>query len=132
MGAEGGGIGPTTGAGSGSTTVVKTTWEQLIEQLNGLFQGELTDADLVSYARTISEKMLEDPVLAQQAATNSKETFLHGDFNKSMMSAVITSRTNHTLMSKQVLERKEVQEGLASILLDLVYEGFKKKREKED
>lgn len=112
--------------------MVKTTWEQLIEQLNGLFQGELTDADLVSYARTISEKMLEDPVLAQQAATNSKETFLHGDFNKSMMSAVITSRTNHTLMSKQVLERKEVQEGLASILLDLVYEGFKKKREKED
>jgi len=34
-------------------------------------------------------------------------------------------------MAKQVLTSPKVQEGLAAILSDLVYAGFKKKREAE-
>ncbi|MBB5234123.1 hypothetical protein [Deinococcus budaensis] len=35
----------------------------------------------------------------------------------------------HTAMPGLVLGRKDVQEGFASIPLDLVYEGFRKQRE---
>lgn len=128
-GAEGEGLSPTQAAGSGSAAPVKTTLQQLVEQMNGLFEGELTDADLIGYAHYVSGKLLESPVLAQQAAANTKEHFLHGDFRPEMIRAVVESLQNHTAMSEQVLGRRDVQEGFATILLDLVYEGFKKRRE---
>ncbi|WP_019012367.1 type I restriction enzyme subunit R domain-containing protein [Deinococcus aquatilis] len=128
-GSEGGGLSPTQEAGSGSAAPVKTTLQQLVEQMNGLFEGELTDADFIGYAQTISGKLLENPVLAQQASANTKEHFLHGDFRPEMMRTVIESLQNHTAMAEQVLGRKDVQEGFATILLDLVYEGFRKQRE---
>lgn len=45
------------------------------------------------------------------------------------MKAVIESMKSHKTMSDQVLGRLDVQEGLASILADLDFEGFRKKRE---
>ena len=128
-GSTGTGIGGGTDAGSGAGHVVKTTLDELLGQLNGLFEGQLSDADLVNYARSVSDKMMENPVLEQQAAVNTKERFLQGAFKSEMLRAVIDSQGAQNSMSDQVLRRKEVQEGFASILLDLVYEGFRKKRE---
>ncbi|MGM9319399.1 type I restriction endonuclease subunit R [Deinococcus aquaticus] len=128
-GSEGGGLTPGQDIGTGSATPVKTTLQALVEQMNGLFEGQLSEADLISYAQHVSSKMLENPVLAKQAAASTKERFLHGDFRPAMMKAVIESMRSHKTMSDQVLDRLDVQEGLASILADLVYEGFKKQRE---
>lgn len=128
-GSEGGGLTPAQDVGTGSATPVKTTMQALVEQMNGLFEGELSDADLISYAQHVSAKMLENPALEKQAAASSKERFLHGDFRQAMMKAVIDSMKSHKTMSNQVLGRLDVQEGLATILADLVYEGFRKKRE---
>lgn len=108
---------------------MQTTLGALVKQINGLFEVQLTDADLVGYAQTSTGKLLENLVLAREAAASSKELFLHGDFRKEMMTAVIESPRNHKAMSEQVLGRRDVHEGFASILLDLVYEGFRKKRE---
>lgn len=102
-----------------------------VEQMNKLFGGELSAADLISYVQHISNKMMENPVLARQAAASSKERFLHRDFRPAMMKAVIESIRSHQVMSDQVLDRPDVQEGLASIQADLVYEGLKKKRGEE-
>ena len=126
-GETGGGLSPITGAGMGSATPVKTTLQVLLEQMNGLFEGELSDADLISYAQHISSKMMEHPGLQQQAQNSTKDNFLHGDFKDTMISAVVESMKNHASMSRQVLNKPEVREGLTSILLDLVYEGLRKK-----
>ena len=128
-GSEGGGLTPGQDVGPGSATPVKTTMQALVEQMNGLFEGELSDADLISYAQHISAKMLENPALEKQAAASSKERFLHGDFRQAMLKAVIDSMKSHKTMSDQVLGRLDVQEGLVSILADMVYEGFRKRRE---
>lgn len=124
-----GGLSPTQEAGSGSAAPVKTTLQQLVEQMNKLFEGEYTAADYLGKVTSVSEKMLESPVLAQQAAANTKEHFLHGDFRPEMIRAVIDSLQTDTELSEQILSRKDVQEGFATILLDLVYEGFRKQRE---
>lgn len=131
-GSEGGSLTPGQDVGTGSAREVKTTMQALVEQMNGLFEGELSDADLISYAQHVSAKMLENETLEKQAAASPKERFLHGDFRQAMMKAVIESMKSHKTMSDQVLGRLDVQEGLASILADLVYEGFRKKREGDE
>lgn len=99
---------------------------EVVQQMNSLFEGELTDADLINYAHHIRDKMLESETLAQQAATNSKEQFALGDFHDVMMDAVIEGLDNYQSMADQVLNNEQVQKGFASLLLDLVYQAFQK------
>jgi type I restriction enzyme R subunit len=73
--------------------------------------------------------MLESETLATQAAANRKDQFgASPDFRTTMMDAVIAAYENHKTMSEQVMRKEVVQEGLAAILLDLVYQGFEKRR----
>ena len=97
---------------------------ELIAQMNSLFEGDLTDADLLNYANHIRDKMMENHVLAQQAATNSKEQFALGDFNDVMMDAVIEGPDNYQSMAGQVLGNERVKKGFTDLLLDLVYQAF--------
>ncbi len=100
---------------------------ELIAQMNSLFEGDLTDADLLNYANHIRDKMMENEVLAQQAATNSKEQFALGDFNDVMMDTVIEGLDNYQSMASQVLGNERVKKGFADLLLDLVYQAFQKR-----
>jgi type I restriction enzyme R subunit len=99
---------------------------EIVEQMNSLFEDELTDADLINYAHHVRDKMLESEVLAQQAATNSKEQFALGDFHDVMMDAVIEGLDNYQSMAEQLLNNDQVQKGFAALLLDLVYQAFQK------
>jgi len=94
--------------------------------MNTLFEGELTDADLLNYAHHVRDKMLESEVLAQQAKTNSKEQFALGDFHTIMMDAVIEGLDNYQSMASQVLGSERVKKGFADLLLELVYGTFQK------
>jgi type I restriction enzyme R subunit len=94
--------------------------------MNSLFEGDLTDADLLNYANHIRDKMMENDLLAQQAATNSKEQFALGDFNDVMMDTVIEGLDNYQSMASQVLGNERVKKGFADLLLDLVYQAFQK------
>jgi type I restriction enzyme R subunit len=89
------------------------------------FEGELSDADLLSYATHIRDKLLGNPVLEQQAKTNTKEQFALGDFRKAMMGAIISGQENYQSMAEQVLGNEGICEGFASVLLDIVYEAFR-------
>jgi type I restriction enzyme R subunit len=100
---------------------------EIIQKLNELFEGELTDKDQINYVHGIRDKMLENPVLAQQAAANQKDQFgASPDFESAMMNAVVAAYENHMAMSEQVLKRDNVKAGLKEILKDLVYEAFAK------
>ncbi len=97
---------------------------EIIQRMNTLFEGELSEADLLSYANHIRDKMLEHPALAQQAQHNSKEQFALGDFHRVMMETVVDGLGNYQSMAGQVLGNKRVRDGLASLLLDIVYDAL--------
>jgi type I restriction enzyme R subunit len=102
---------------------------EIIQKMNDLFEGELTDADQINFVNHIRDKMLENPVLAQQAASNKKDQFSASpDFHEAMMTAVVDAYDNHMSMSEQVLKKDNVKAGLKEILKDLVYEAFAKAR----
>jgi type I restriction enzyme, R subunit len=127
---EGGKLKPLTSIGTGTPIdPQQARLSELIAQMNSLFEGELSDADLLNYANHVRDKMLENEVLAQQAATNSKEQFALGDFHNVMMDSVIEGLDNYRSMASQVLGNERVQKGFASLLLDMVYQAFQKQKE---
>ncbi len=101
---------------------------ELVEQLNKIFEGTLTDADLLGYANHISGKMLENERLAQQASINSKEQFALGDFHDVLMDNVIEGLDNYQSMAGQVMGNEETRKAFSKFILDLVYQEFQKKQ----
>ncbi len=104
---------------------------EIVSQMNTLFEGELTDADLLNYACHVRDKMLENETLENQAKHNSKDQFALGDFRNVMMDKVIEGLDNYNSMATQVLNDDRVRQGFANILLEMVYQGFRKKVEDE-
>jgi type I restriction enzyme R subunit len=115
------------GAGA-SKDPAKERLSEIVQAMNTLFDGELTDADLLNYANHIRDKMLESKTLANQAAANEIDQFgASPDFDKVMMKAVVDAFKSHKSMSEQVLKKDSVKEGLSELLLAMVYQGFQAK-----
>ncbi len=127
-------LAPMTATGTASPHEPEFTFlSQLIAQMNDLFAGELSDADLVHYATHIRDKMLEDETLARQAATNTKEQFALGDFPSRFVDAVIGGLDSYQEMAEQVLTQERTRKGFESLVLDMVYRGFEEmQRERSD
>ena len=106
---------------------VKERLSAIVAKMNQLFEGDLSEADVLAYATHIRDKLLENPVLAQQAVNNSKEQFALGDFQSALMKAVVGGLGSYTTMANQVLSQQHVKEGFGKLLLDLVYEAFQDK-----
>ncbi|MDD2734558.1 MAG: type I restriction endonuclease [Desulfuromonadaceae bacterium] len=120
---------PLTDVGSGQSHDPEAEFlSAIISQLNTVFEGDLSDADLVGYATHISGKMLENEGLSYQASSNSKEQFALGDFNKVLMDTIISGLDNYQSMASQVLGNERVKKGFEGIMLEMVYEGFKSGR----
>lgn len=123
---------PITEAGEGELREKeKALLQEIIERLNEVFQGELTDDDKLVYVnQVLKTKLLESEVLVQQAANNTKEQFANSpDLSGEFMNAVMDAFEAHTLMSKQVLESESVQKTLLEILLGpaKLYEALKER-----
>ncbi|RZD17142.1 MAG: DEAD/DEAH box helicase [Candidatus Acididesulfobacter guangdongensis] len=104
---------------------------EIIVRINDLFEGDLSDADKLSYAQHIRGKMMENEILSLQAEANTKEQFASSpDFKDAMNSAVTDGLENYNEMAKQILNNEYKREELANILLDMVYMGFAEKRMK--
>ena len=112
---------PLTEAGSGSVQEKERAYMgEIIEKLNDLFEGELTDQDRLVYVNNVIKgKLLESETLRQQAANNTKEQFANSpDLKTELMSAIIGALDAHTLMSTQALNSPAVRLGLKDILLN--------------
>jgi type I restriction enzyme R subunit len=92
---------------------------EIIEAVNDLFQGELTEQDKLVYVNNVIKgKLLESETLRTQAANNSKEQFAASpDLDKSLDSAIIDAMDAHQEMSTQALNSAEVKRRLKEILL---------------
>ncbi len=93
---------------------------EIIEKVNTLFEGELTDLDKLVYVNDVLKgKLLESATLAQQAANNTKEQFANSpDLNSEIMNAIISALDAHSAMSTQALNSEAVRRGIKEILLE--------------
>ncbi|MFZ1221420.1 MAG: type I restriction endonuclease [Chthoniobacterales bacterium] len=112
---------PLTEAGSGLVQEKERAYMgEIIEKLNDLFEGELTDQDKLVYVNNVIRgKLLESTKLQQQAANNTKEQFANSpDLNAELMNAIMGALDAHTAMSTQALNSPMIQRGLKDILLN--------------
>ena len=98
---------------------MKAYLAQIIEQVNDLFQGELTDQDKLVYVNNVIKgKLLESEMLRAQASNNSKEQFAASpDLDRGIDSAIIDAMDAHAAMSTQAINSVEVRRRLKEILL---------------
>jgi type I restriction enzyme, R subunit len=123
---------PLTEAGSGSVQEKeKARLQEIIETVNDLFEGDLTDDDRLIYVNdVIKGKLLECQELVVQASNNTKAQFANSPtLSKEIMNAVMDALAAHTTMSKQAIASEQVREGLKEVLLGpaQLYEALKAK-----
>ena len=92
---------------------------EIIEKVNDLFSGDLTDSDKLVYVNNVLKgKMLESEVLKKQAGSNSKQQFASSpDLHAELDAAIIDALDAHQEMSTQALNSKTVRRGLVELLL---------------
>ena len=105
--------------GGGLHDKQKALLSEIVERVNDLFEGDLTDGDQLVYVNdVIKGKMLESKKLRQQAANNTKEQFANSpDLNDALLDAIMAALDAHTTMSAQALESQNIRDGLKAILL---------------
>jgi type I restriction enzyme, R subunit len=112
---------PITEAGSGAVQEKeKAMLREIIEKVNDLFEGELTDQDKLVYVNNVIKgKLLESTTLQQQAANNTKEQFANSpDLANELLSAIMGALDAHNLMSTQALNSPQIRSGMKDILLN--------------
>ncbi len=123
---------PLTELGSGAVhTKEKAALAEIIEQVNQLFDGNLSDDDKLIYVNhVIKGKLLESEVLKEQAINNTKEQFASSsDLIKGIEGAIMDALEVHSSMSKQALASERLRQGLKDVLLGPVqlYEALRSK-----
>ncbi len=112
---------PISEAGSGAVQEKqKARLSEIIEKVNDLFTGELTDNDKLVYVNNvILGKLLESETLVKQAGSNTKEQFGNSpDLNTELTEAIMNALDAHTEMSTQALNSDSIKQGLKDILLN--------------
>ena len=123
---------PMDAVGSGSVQEKQEAYlNEIIEKVNGLFEGQLPDDDQLVYVNGVLKgKLLENATLMRQAASNSKEQFANSpDLKDAVMHAIMDALDAHQAMSTQALGSERVREGLRDILLGpaQLYEALRAK-----
>lgn len=111
---------PMDAVGSGSVQEKQHAYlVEIIEKVNGLFEGELSDDDQLVYVNGVLKgKLLENETLVKQAANNTKEQFGNSpDLSQAILHAIMDALDAHQSMSTQALGSQRVQDGLKDILL---------------
>jgi type I restriction enzyme R subunit len=112
---------PITEAGSGRVQEPQKAYmAEIIEKVNDLFVGELTDQDKLVYVNNVIKgKLLESETLRQQATNNTKEQFANSpDLKTELLNAIMGALDAHNAMSTQALNSASVQSGMKDILLN--------------
>lgn len=94
----------------------------IVQKMNELFSGNLSDADFLGYATHIVGKMSENKELQEQAKANDTvQQFANGDYISVLKDTVIEALGSHTSMADQALKDEKVFAGLAELFLAEVY-----------
>lgn len=126
-------IAPVGEVGSGSVQEKqRALLREIIERVNDLFEGDLTDDDRLVYVNNVIKgKLLESEELALQAKHNSKAQFAASPtLDDAILDAIMDALEAHQTMSKQALDSAKVRAGLKSVLLGpaQLYEALRTER----
>ena len=100
---------------------------EIVERMNDLFAGDLSEADMVGYVTTIQGKLLESPALAEQAAHNTEEQFALGDFKAILTDIILDGQEGHNRIADQMLKDKRTFTQMQGMLAGLVYKAFRER-----
>jgi type I restriction enzyme R subunit len=112
---------PITSAGSGTMQEkVKARLGEIIERVNELFEGDLSDDDMLIYVNNVLVgKLLESKELQLQASNNERARFSESpSLLPAVQDAVIEALGAHQKMSHQALNDPKVMEGLVNVLVN--------------
>ena len=94
---------------------------QIVYRLNELFiTDQLTEADMVNYAYTISDKVRENNNVMQQLANNSPEQAMLGDFARALEDAILDSGAAHQNQMMQLLSDPNRAKQFSKVIFDLL------------
>lgn len=103
----------------------KVYLSELIKELNDLFEGELTDADIINYTNSIKDKVLESQIIKKQALANTKDRLIISpDFEGEFTKAIIGQMGINQKMSEQILNDKEKRSKFSSLVVDMIYRSL--------
>ncbi|MBB5693594.1 type I restriction endonuclease subunit R [Muricoccus pecuniae] len=110
---------PIIDAGSGSVQDRhKKRLSDIVQAINDLFEGDITEGDAVSYVETMKAKLMESPILLEQAAANGKEQFSNSpNLHEELIKAIIGAMEANQNMSRQALNSEAIQARMMSVLL---------------
>lgn len=112
--------------GEGKSKETKTDpLSVIIEKMNELFSGDLTDQDKINYIKTVKDKVMENDAVMQQLQTNSKEQAMLGDFPSAVTDAIIGTMDAHNTLATQALSEDKIQKGFAKLILDVIYKDMR-------
>ncbi len=115
-------------AGTGKTlTDEQKKLAEIVQLMNDLLSGELTDADVIGYVTTINGKLMENETLAAQAATNSESQFALGDFHDILTDIIIEGQEGHNKIADQLLKDDRIFAAMQGMLARMVWQQFQKR-----
>jgi type I restriction enzyme R subunit len=117
---EGEKLAPITEMGSGSLQEKqKALLAEIVERMNGLFDGDISDDDQLVYVNNVIRgKLLENQELVDQAANNAKAQFnTSPTISVELTNAIMDAQAAHEAMSRQALASQKVRDALKDILL---------------
>jgi type I restriction enzyme R subunit len=117
-------IDPSKSGTAGATDPKTDSIENIVNQLNDLFAGDLTDDDMVNFARTITDKVSENELVMTQLKNNTREQAGLTDFPQALQLAVAQAMEQHNNMATQVLGQEKVRNMFGEIVLDMLFEKF--------
>lgn len=98
---------------------------ELIEQLNLIFEGDLSDSDLVNYAFAVRDKLLENEILRTQAQNNTKKQFDESDdLHEAILDAVDEQAKVNSDLARQVMSDAKKRDEFMKLIRELAYWGF--------
>ncbi|MDP1977636.1 type I restriction endonuclease subunit R [Undibacterium sp.] len=94
---------------------------KIVYRLNELFiTDKLTEADMVNYANTISDKVRENELVMRQLLSNSPEQAMLGDFSKAVDDAVMDSGAAHQNQMMQLLSDPGKAKMFSKVIFDIL------------
>jgi type I restriction enzyme R subunit len=99
---------------------------EIVEKMNDLFSGNLSEADMVGYVTTIKGKLLENETLKEQAANNTEQQFAMGDFKDILTDIVIEGQEAHNNIAAQLLKDDRIFAAMQGMLAKMVWQQFQR------
>jgi len=94
---------------------------QIIERMNEIFAAEnMSNADVVSYPRTIADKVRENEAVMSQVNNNTPDQAMLGDFPQALQEAILASGDAHNGLMMQYFASKNVQLAFGKLILEML------------